>query len=435
MTEPYRGDEFADDRDVETPAEEVTHTQAEDPGAAAGWQPPADLLPPAADIESEPTLPTEDTARLASAGVDAEAEDAAETAEPTFEPAEPAFEPAEPAFESTESAFAPTFGAPSPSMPPYTPPSPAWPSESSPVSPAEPIVEATRPLVTEPPAPPSYRPFESLGEPTPISPEEPAAASSPASPEEQAPEPVAEPSVAEPVVEATRSIVPESTPPAVAVAPTESIFRAPSPQSPEPRPESSPTEELSEEEQKLAAERAARREARAAALAATTPAPAAIPEPVIILTRSTDKFWGAVGLFLLRLVVAAIFAIRGLGILTDIPAAGELFAKTIIPEPQIMAIVTGVASLLIALSMVLGLLTRVSGLGVTLIAAGALAFVYWGNWSPFVAGQPGFLGELELLLAAVGLLFLTVGGGGWSLDRSFRAGRERDRRGQPVSLG
>lgn len=141
------------------------------------------------------------------------------------------------------------------------------------------------------------------------------------------------------------------------------------------------------------------------------------------------------GLFLLRLVVAAIFAIRGLGILTDIPAAGELFAKTIIPEPQIMAIVTGVASLLIALSMVLGLLTRVSGLGVTLIAAGALAFVYWGNWSPFVAGQPGFLGELELLLAAVGLLFLTVGGGGWSLDRSFRAGRERDRRGQPVSLG
>lgn len=185
-------------------------------------------------------------------------------------------------------------------------------------------------------------------------------------------------------------------------------------------------ERLSDEEQKLAAERAARRDARSAALAATAPVALAAPEPVIVHKRTNDKFLGSMGLFLLRLVLAAIFAVRGLNLLTDIPAAQAMFAATIIPEPGIMAIVTGVAALLIALSLVLGLLTRLSGLGIALIAGGALAFVEWGNWSPFVAGRPGFLGDFELLMAAVGVLLLCIGGGGWSLDRSFRAGRERD---------
>ncbi len=222
-----------------------------------------------------------------------------------------------------------------------------------------------------------------------------------------------------------RAAVPDERVPAE-VEPTESIFRPPSP-TPSPEPEPTRLEQLSEEERKLAEERAARREARAAALAATAPAAVAEPERVTVYKRTTDRFLGALGLFLLRLVVAAIFAVRGLNLLTDLPAAQEFFARTIIPEPAVAAMITGVACLLIALALVLGLLTRVAGLGVALIAGGALALVYWGNWSPFVPGQPGFLGELELLLTAVGLLFLLVGGGGWSLDRSFRAARQRDK--------
>jgi uncharacterized membrane protein YphA (DoxX/SURF4 family) len=208
--------------------------------------------------------------------------------------------------------------------------------------------------------------------------------------------------------------------------PTESIWRQPSPSS---GPEFEPTrvEQLSDEEQKLAAERAARRDARAVALAATAPVPLAAPEPVIVHKRTNDKFWGSVGLFLLRLVLAAILAVRGLNILTDIPAAQAQFAQTVIPYPSIMAIVTGVAALLISLSLILGLLTRLSGLGIALIAGGALAFVQWGNWSPFIAGRPGFLGDYELLLVAVGVLLMCIGAGGWSLDRSVRAGRERNK--------
>lgn len=221
-----------------------------------------------------------------------------------------------------------------------------------------------------------------------------------------------------------------------AVGPTESIFRAPSPATgSSPDPEPTRMEQLSDEERKLAAERAARRDARAAALAAPAPQPQAAPEPVIIHKRTNDKFLGSLGLFLLRLVLAGIFAIRGLNLLTDIPAAQAMFARTIIPEPGIMAIVTGAAALLIALSLVLGLLTRLAGLGIALIAGGALAFVYWGNWSPFIAGRPGFLGEYELLLAVVGVLLICIGGGGWSLDRSFRSGREKDKADRAATEG
>ncbi len=186
--------------------------------------------------------------------------------------------------------------------------------------------------------------------------------------------------------------------------------------------------EPTEEERKLAAERAARREAREAALAAPDARAEPTPEPVVVTRRTTDRFLGAFSLFLVRLVVAAIMAVHGLAFVTDPIAAQELFATTIIPEPALMATITGFASLAIAVSLVFGLLTRVAGLGVLLIAGGALTFVLWGNWSPFVAGRAGFVGELELLLAVVGLLFLCVGGGGFSLDRSFRKSRESSSR-------
>jgi uncharacterized membrane protein YphA (DoxX/SURF4 family) len=229
--------------------------------------------------------------------------------------------------------------------------------------------------------------------------------------------------------ETERLVIPDEP---VAAAPTEAIFRPPTPTS-APSPEPTRVEPISDEEQRLAAERAARREARTAALAAPAPQPLVAPEPVVIHKRTNDKFWGSLSLALLRIVVAGIFAIRGLNILTDIPAAQAQFATTVLadypPGPQVMAIVTGVASLLIALALLLGLLTRLAGLGVALIAGGALALVYWGpTWSPFVNGQPGFIGEYQLLLAVVGLLLLLIGGGGWSLDRSFRAGRERNKR-------
>lgn len=197
------------------------------------------------------------------------------------------------------------------------------------------------------------------------------------------------------------------------------------------------------ERERLVAERAARREARLAALAPRPePAPehataarpeshgatasSALPvrtETVRVTERSTDRFVGALGLFLLRLITAAITGIHGLNHLLNLPATAQMLEGTVLPMPGVLAVVLGAAEVAIAIALVFGLLTRVAGLALAVLAGVSLAFIQWGPWSPFTPGQPGFAGELELLLLGVGLLFLCVGGGGWSIDHGFRARR------------
>lgn len=198
------------------------------------------------------------------------------------------------------------------------------------------------------------------------------------------------------------------------------------------------------EHENLVAERQARRDARVAALApAPTPDPATTYPPaastqtdqpapvrtetVTVTRRSTDRWHGSLALFVLRLVTAAIMGVHGLNKLLNLPATTEALSRTILPQPGIMAIVIGAAEIAIAIGLVFGLLTRLAGLGLMLVTGGALALVLWGPWSPFQPGQSGFIGELEVLLLAVGFLFLLVGAGGWSVDRGFRSRREADR--------
>lgn len=193
---------------------------------------------------------------------------------------------------------------------------------------------------------------------------------------------------------------------------------------------------LRQEQERLAAERQARRDARMAALN-PQPAPvaeqlavqAAAPAPVVVAPakRTTDKFLPSLGLFVLRLALAAIMGVHGLDKLLNTQRASEVFASTVLPQPQMLTLAVGIIEVGIAIALVFGLLTRVAGLGVALIAGGALAFVMWGPWSPFVSGRPGFIGELELLLVSAGVLLLCTGAGGWAVDRGFRARRAADR--------
>ena len=213
--------------------------------------------------------------------------------------------------------------------------------------------------------------------------------------------------------------------------------------------------EVDAERERLVAERAARREARIAALApAPEPEPVADPgaryatpvasagtgataasavptqvrtETVTVTERSNDKFAGSLGLFLLRLVTAAIMGIHGLQHLLNLPATTEQIQSTVLPAPGILAVVLGAAEVAIAIALVFGLLTRLAGLGLALVAGGALAFVLWGAANPFVQGEAGFTGELEVLLVAVGVLFMLVGAGGWSVDHGFRSRRAESR--------
>jgi putative oxidoreductase len=142
--------------------------------------------------------------------------------------------------------------------------------------------------------------------------------------------------------------------------------------------------------------------------------------------RTNDKFFGALGLFVLRLVTAAIMGVHGYQHLTDFHGTETFLTKVGIPDPHIMAWVLGIGECLAALGLLFGALTRLAGLGVAAIAISALTFVRWGKVNPFVHGQPGFTGELELLLAGVGVLFLLLGAGGWSIDGGIRRSRNSD---------
>lgn len=161
--------------------------------------------------------------------------------------------------------------------------------------------------------------------------------------------------------------------------------------------------------------------------------PVAEEEPVDLpstrLPLTTDRFPVAFALFVLRLVLAGILGIRGAQMLTDMGTTIATFSATALPFPDIFAWVTAAGSVLIAVSLVLGLLTRLGGLGALLIGAGALAFVFWWRF-PFETGMAGFAGELELLVAVTGFLLMMSGGGSWGIDgvlRKRRLQRRRDR--------
>lgn len=67
------------------------------------------------------------------------------------------------------------------------------------------------------------------------------------------------------------------------------------------------------------------------------------------------------------------------------------------------------------LALVLGLLTRLAGLGLVCIMLGALFQHHWPKGDVFVApGKPNY--EMPLVYAALGLTFLALGAGPWSLD-------------------
>jgi len=250
--------------------------------------------------------------------------------------------------------------------------------------------------------------------------------------------PAPEPAVADPPLP---TVLPEVATAPIAPVPyvEEPVVTPPMPMDPIFRDsEQTRIDAVTDEERKLAAERAARREARIRALSAPEPeaaVAAAAPPPVVVTQRSTDKFIPSLGLLILRIVMAGIFGLRGFALLANKTAAETVLKGTVLPQPEIWVLVAGIASMAVALGLLLGLLTRVAGLGATLISGGALAFVMWGpTWSPFdtsptgfLVGQYAFLGEFELLAAVVGFMLLCVGGGGISIDRAFRASRQSDK--------
>ncbi|PIE21013.1 MAG: hypothetical protein CSA64_04060 [Arachnia propionica] len=187
-------------------------------------------------------------------------------------------------------------------------------------------------------------------------------------------------------------------------------------------PVADPAAEQAALEEKLRLERQARDER----LGVVPPVPESEKqEEAKPVRRSTDGFFGSFGLFVLRLVAAAILGVIGYQILTPVDRTVEFLSQTMIPEPRLVAWILGFTLGAMALLLVIGLMQRFVGLLMMLLGIGSLVFIRWGNFLPFVPGQEGFIGDRDLLLAAVGLLLLTLGGGAWGIDGAIRRGRSR----------
>ena len=144
-------------------------------------------------------------------------------------------------------------------------------------------------------------------------------------------------------------------------------------------------------------------------------------EPPARSRHVVDRFDGAIGLFLLRLAVAAVLGAKGLQKAQDHESTEAMLRLAKVPSPEILGYAFGPVQIAIAVALVLGVAVRAAGVGIALSAIWALVTVNWTSGNPlFVADVPGFAGDFQLVLAGIGLMFLGVGGGGFGLDRRFR---------------
>ena len=160
-------------------------------------------------------------------------------------------------------------------------------------------------------------------------------------------------------------------------------------------------------------------ERRRAAHAEPEPEQVAEPAP----KRTTDKVMASLGLFLFRLIVGGILGVHGFQHLAQRDLT--LRAVQALPLPsgyaQSGVWVLGICECIAAVCIILGLFTRVAGAGIIAIMVLSLTFIFWGSFAIFKT--MGFKGELELLLAACGVLLLFLGAGGWSIDAAYRRSR------------
>ncbi|MFT3875656.1 MAG: DoxX family protein [Propioniciclava sp.] len=151
----------------------------------------------------------------------------------------------------------------------------------------------------------------------------------------------------------------------------------------------------------------------------TTPQRTTPVTPPRAITPPTSDHLPALGLFLVRVVVAAIMAVHGAQKLLNLQGTTGMMTSLGLPQPGLAALALGTVEVLAGAALLFGVLTRLAGLGVLVVMAGALVMVL--GWPASMIGYEGygFAAEFEVLLAALGIMFMFVGAGRWSVDARF----------------
>jgi len=149
-----------------------------------------------------------------------------------------------------------------------------------------------------------------------------------------------------------------------------------------------------------------------------------IPAGAAVQTASGKAVMALLG----RLLIGAIFLMSGIAKLTDMPGTIAHMTKMGIPYADTLAIVAGVAEILGAASLILGLLTRVGALGLILFLIPA-TLIFHAFWNYQGAEHlPQMVNFMKNLAIIGGLAVLTAQGAGrFSIDHRIRRARARHR--------
>lgn len=154
-----------------------------------------------------------------------------------------------------------------------------------------------------------------------------------------------------------------------------------------------------------------------------------VPVEPKLTKRVTDKFFGSLGLFLLRIGLATVLAVIGWQVLTDQTGYTAGLVEGGVPEAYagIVALISGIGLLVTTLLLVLGWGTRVVSAIATIGSVAILVFFRFGPFNPIMPDSSGFYGDRDLLITLIFFLLVMLGPGGWSVDYAYRRGRQKSK--------
>ncbi|TDD72098.1 DoxX family protein [Jiangella aurantiaca] len=139
------------------------------------------------------------------------------------------------------------------------------------------------------------------------------------------------------------------------------------------------------------------------------------------LDEDTRRTGTDLGLLVLRVAVGTVFVTHGWGDATQPGGAGanvENYRGAGIPLPELSAWYGAYLQLIGGAVLILGGLTRLVGLGLVSVMAGALIWVHRGE--PLVMGQDGSGSGFAFIMLAASLALVGTGAGRYSIDGALR---------------
>jgi len=134
------------------------------------------------------------------------------------------------------------------------------------------------------------------------------------------------------------------------------------------------------------------------------------------------------GLAILRIVLGIAMLVHGWGKLSGgVDGVAGFFGGTLgIPAPGLMAWVVTIVELVGGILLVVGFLTQIAGILITLDMLGAILFAYLLRGAPFIAENGQQISwEKEAVFAAAALCIVLAGPGAWAVDDVLAENRAR----------